>query len=422
MRKLISAILFGIMILSLCSCGSTFLNSNYKLQKEVIYPKAIAFHDNNANLKLRERNPVEKNFITAINAFSYNTAQVLLNGRTDNFNYSPLSIYYALALAGIGAGGETQQQIFKLLGVSSTQELSTQCGNLYRFLYTDNQICKFKIANSLWLDDSLSFREHFVTNAADHLYASSYSIDFSDKGSAKAMSKWILENTNGTLTPKLKISTEQILSIINTIYFYDQWMERFDKNLTKEDTFHAGSKDLKTDFMNQTLSSSGFVIGEHFARSSLGLKGGGGMIFILPDKGVSVSDLISQKGSVQTLFEEGESYHGEVVWKIPKFKFGTVCNLKDTLQTLGIVNAFKSDADFSDITDDAAFISDVTQHTHIAIDEKGIEASAFTQMDYLGALRPDGRVEMLLDRPFLYGITSKNGTLIFIGVCNNPSE
>lgn len=91
------------------------------------------------------------------------------------------------------------------------------------------------------------------------------------------------------------------------------------------------------------------------------------------------------------------------------------------LQTLGVVDAFLSDADFSSITDGTAFISDILQHTHIAVDENGAEAAAFTQIDYCGAALPDGRAEMILDRPFLYGITSVNGTLIFIGVCNNPT-
>jgi serpin B len=416
MRKLIAAILSGVMLLSLCSCGSN------KLQKEVIYPKAIEFYDYDGNQKLQEENPIEGNFKTAVNTFSYNTAEVLLKDRTDNFNYSPLSLYYALALAGTGAEGETQQQIFKLLGAASTKELSTQCGNLYRFLYADNNIRKLKIANSLWLDKDSKFRDSFVSNAAENFYASAYSVDFSDKNSAKDIAQWISENTYSTLEPNLEIIPEQILSIINTIYFYDEWVSRFDKNLTKEDTFHAESKDVKTDFMNQTFDSSAYVRGEHFTRSSLCLKGNGEMTFILPDKGVSVSDLISRKGSIQALFEEGEYHGSKVIWKIPKFKFDNSCKLKDTLRTLGVVNAFEQDADFSGITDDDAFIYDITQQTHIAIDENGVEASAFTQILYTGASFPDGRVEMILDRPFIYGITSPNGTLIFIGICNNPSE
>lgn len=423
MKKIFATILSGAMLFSLLACTNLSINGgdSIKPQVEVIYPKAVAFDDYDTKHKLREENPIDDNFVTAVNSFSYNTAQEIIKDKVDNFNYSPLSLYYTLALAGTGAEGETQRQILELLGVSSADELSTKCGNLYRLLYTDNEISKLKIANSLWLDNNTTFKDSFVSNAADNFYASSFSVDFYNKDSAKAMSKWISDNTNGTLAPELEIGSKQILSIINTIYFYDEWIDRFNKDSTSEDAFHTNDKDVTADFMNQTFGSAGFARGDNFTRSSLSLKDSGQMIFILPDEGVSVSDLLSSKDSVQDLFESGERHYGEVVWKIPKFDFGTECKLADTLQSLGITDAFKQDADFSGITDGIAYISDVTQHTHIAIDENGVEASAFTQIDYAGAAMPEGRAEMILNRPFVYGITSSYGTLLFVGVCNNPT-
>lgn len=416
MKKLISAILVGGMLLTLCACGDVS-----RQQKEVIYPKAVASDDYDGSLKQQMDNPVESSFIASVNNFSYNTAQVLLKDTTDNFNYSPLSLYYALALAGTGAGSQTQQEIFNLLGVSSNEELSKQSSNLYRLLYSDNNISKLKIANSLWLDNDVKFKDSFVSNAADNFYASTHSLDFSDKDSAKAMSDWISENTDNILVPNINLNPDDILSIINTIYYYSEWLDEFNKKLTKQDTFHGESKDIKADFMSQTKHSTGFLKGDGFSKSSLFLKDNGSMTFILPDKGVSISELISKKGSVQDLFEEGEQGIGKVVWKIPKFKFDTACNLKDTLKTLGIVKAFRETADFSDITDEMAFIGDVMQNTHIGIDEKGVEAAAFTQLLYAGASTNDGEAEMLLDRPFIYGI-KKDGILVYIGVCNNPSK
>ena len=121
-------------------------------------------------------------------------------------------------------------------------------------------------------------------------------------------------------------------------------------------------------------------------------------------------------------FEGGEGFFGEVVWKIPRFSFGSKLSLTDTLKNLGVNSAFTTDADFSGITDQMAFITDVLQETHIAIDEDGVEASAFTQINYIGAALPEGRAEMILDRPFIYGITAQDGTLLFVGVCENPSR
>ena len=74
------------------------------------------------------------------------------------------------------------------------------------------------------------------------------------------------------------------------------------------------------------------------------------------------------------------------------------------------------------MTQDQAFFSQILQETHIAIDEKGVEAAAFTKLDYAGTGAPNEKeAYMILNRPFLYGIVS-DGVLLFAGVCNQPAE
>ena len=118
--------------------------------------------------------------------------------------------------------------------VANGETLSSK-RNLCRLLYTDNESGKRKIANS-WLDDDMNgepieFKKSFVKNAAENFYASSHSVDFADADTTeKAMTKWVFDNTNGTLNPSFEFDRDQIISIINTIYFYDQWIDRFNKD------------------------------------------------------------------------------------------------------------------------------------------------------------------------------------------------
>lgn len=126
--------------------------------------------------------------------------------------------------------------------------------------------------------------------------------------------------------------------------------------------------------MNQTMGSDGFSKGTNFTRSSLGLKNGGQMVFFLPDKGISPYELISSPEQIKSVFEEGEDFHGEAVWKIPKFNFDSKFKFKDQLEALGVKLALEPSAD------------------------------------------------MILDSPFIYGITASNGSLLFIGICTNPAE
>lgn len=393
---------------------------------DVVYPKAYAFDDDDTLRKVREENPVDDSFIAAINDFSYKTGHLVLSDGGKNINYSPISLYYALSIAASGAKSETEAELLALLGIDDTQELSDQCGNLYRILYRDNEIGKLKIANSIWMDDDMKgeailFKDEFVKNSAENFYASSFSVDFASEETGKAMADWISTNTKGTLSPAIETNPEQILTILNTVYFYDQWINRFDKNKTAEDVFYlSNGSEVKSDFMNQTFVSARFTKGKGFTRAGLSLKNAGQMVFILPDQGVSAYDLITSPEQMKEIFEGGESYNGEVVWKIPKFSFSSKLSMTDVLKNLGVSSAFTTDADFTGITDHMAYITGVLQETHIAIDEDGVEASAFTQIDYAGSAMPEGRAEMILNRPFIYGIIAQNRSLLFVGVCENP--
>lgn len=394
---------------------------------EVIYPKAFAFDNYDARRSVMEENPVDDSILAAFNDFTYRTGSLILTDSKDNVNYSPISLYYALSLAASGARNETEEQLLTLLGAPDNQFLSEQMGNLYRILYTDNEIGKLKIANSIWLAErfdgkDLVFKDSFVEGASSNFYASSHIVDFSNEETGKAMANWIASHTNGTLSPDIKTNPDQILSILNTVYFYDQWVNRFDESKTSKAVFHlSGGGNVKTDFMNSSTLGN-FEKGNDFTRAGLTLKNAGQMVFILPDEGVSPYDLLSSPEKMREAFESGEEFFGQVIWQIPKFSFSSELELTEHLKALGLTDAFTSGGDFTGITDEMAFINSIRQETHISIDEKGVEASAYTQIDYAGSPRPDGRADMILDRPFIYGIKAHNGSLLFVGVCNNPAQ
>ena len=92
------------------------------------------------------------------------------------------------------------------------------------------------------------------------------------------------------------------------------------------------------------------------------------------------------------------------------------------VKEMGVSAAFSPEkADFSGISDEVCWIDSVIQKAHIGIDENGIEAASFAQMDWAGAALPSGRAEMILDRPFLYVVQEKECP-VFIGICENPLD
>lgn len=402
-------------------------NSAVELMNMVHYPEAIGFDDYDAQRSVRAQNELDERFIAAMQAFAFDTAVPVLGTTEGNANFSPVSLYLALSLGATGAKSETQKEMLSLLGVDDETTLREQCARLYRLLYTDNEIGKLKIANSLWLDGEIqgravNFKDEFCRGAADDFYASIFMADFSDEEAGRAMAKWVSDNTNGTLSPDFPPDPDKLMSILNTVYFYDEWIDAFHKDNTKPAVFHAAAGDVEADFMNRMTSGS-FNRGESFTRAALGMKNRSRMVFILPDEGVSVYDLLANDTSVEMLFHGGTEEYGEITWSIPKFSYGCKYELADALRALGMATAFEPDAaDFTGITDSPAWLSNVTQQTHIAIDERGVEASAYTELGYAGAGMPQGRADMILDRPFLFGIIDNTGAPLFMGVCADPTD
>ncbi|NLM79197.1 MAG: serpin family protein [Ruminococcaceae bacterium] len=431
MKRLVSLLLTMVMLFGLLfsqtACAASPPDAISALDRiEPHAPEAIGFSDDQATRANREANPISAAAEKALSQFAYKTASSILNTPAANACYAPVSLYFALALAGSGANGKTQNELLGLLGFASAAKLAEQSGNVYRQLYTDNEITKLKIANSLWLDEEydgqpVHFKEPFVRNAVDTYYSALYKVDFAKESAGQAMAQWIADATNQTLNPIFEPDPDMIMSIINTVYFRDEWITSFDASLTQPDTFRlADGKTVTCAFMNRQKSLGTFSNGDGFTRSALLLKSNASMIFVLPDADTDLADLLSRPARLKDAFEGGQETYGQITWKIPKFICDSQFELVDTLKALGVRAAYEKTADFSGITDHLAYISSIVQNTHMAIDENGVEASAFSKSDFYGAPIPNGQADMILDRPFLYGIRSATGQLLFIGVCGNP--
>jgi serpin B len=390
------------------------------------YPAKTSYMNSFSNDKISPSG----NFISSLKTFSSNSASVVLSGGQSGKNslYSPLSLYFALALASAGAKGQTQSEIQNALSMGnlSADDISTQSGILFRSVYLDNEIGRLKLANSLWLGKNVNFNKSYLDDAAKNYYASSFDVDFGSPSTAKKIGKWVSDNTGGKLGSDVTTDPKEVMSLINTVYFYDQWVNEFDANKTASGVFHAQNGDVQCNFMNAQTEGS-FVTGDGFTAAELPFKNNEAMLFILPNKGVLVNDIIENPQKLSNALDFTDALKNakncSITYKIPKFSFGASLDLKETLEKLGVKTAFSKNADFSNISETTPLsISDIDQSTHISIDEKGCEAAAYTQIDFVGAARIEGNAEMILDRPFIFAIIHNDGLPVFIGTVNDPSQ
>ncbi len=354
--------------------------------------------------------------------FAVITAAELLSGE-ENFCYSPISLYLALSMAATGAAGETQGQMYAVLGASDTETLSNDCAALYANLYRDGEDTKLYLANSVWTAQGVLPKEEYVRRLEEKFSAEAFSVDFSDGKTNQRMTDWVKERTQGLLAPEFQTSSQTVEVLLNTIYYKNAWYEPFYEGATETGDFTvSGGGTVQAPFM-RTFTRDEAWTAEGYARASLPFADGGEMFFVLPDADTSLADLLRSHG-LQDLISGGERGRYAITWRLPKFRQSSDMDLIPMLQRLGITDAFDGTADFSNASDADAYISAVRQGTCIDVNEMGVEAAAYTVItkDEAAPLEEElPELSMELDRPFLYGIRSNDGTLLFVGVCADPA-
>ena len=112
-----------------------------------------------------------------------------------------------------------------------------------------------------------------------------------------------------------------------------------------------------------------------------------------------------------------------MVLKVPKLDYSDSLDLLDAAKALGIQAAFDPmAADFSPLCSDPLFVSAIRQESALTMDEKGVDAASYTQIDVAGASMPTVQAELILDRPFLFVIRAEGAAPLFVGIVNTMAQ
>lgn len=372
-------------------------------------------------------------YTDGLNGFFSATMQQFLSGAgTENRVYSPLNVYLALSMLAEVTDGNTRQQIMDLLGEEQIESLRERVSALWNANYCEDGAVTSVLANSLWLDETVDFKQSTLDRLAKTYYASSYRGEMGSAEFTQALQDWLNEQTGGLLQEQvsdMKLERQTILALASTIYFKAKWSSEFSESATEAGTFHAIDGDVTCDFMHQS-NSKNYFWGDGFSAVTQDLNESGSMWLILPDEGVSVDDLLSDS-AIMELISTGNQLDGgwenkkllTVNLTMPKFDVVSDIDLKAGLEALGVTDVFDDvSADFSPLTPDIDGIglTSVKHAARVMVDEEGCTAAAYTVMLRYGAPPPGDEVDFVLDRPFLFVITGADGLPLFAGVVNQP--
>ncbi len=362
----------------------------------------------------------------AINAFAQDLYPLLQKEFAgSNLTFSPLSLATALAMAYAGARGETAVQMANVLHLSDSTATHSDFGSLLADLNGAEQGSndQLHVADALWGQIGYAFKDQFLNLVQSNYGGGLQQVDYNDAAAAvKTINDWVANETNRKIQHLLDptaVNAWTKLVLTNAVYFNGQWAEPFDPRATHDAAFTLASQDrVMTPTMHQTgyfpyMESDGYQVLElPYADGRLS------MVLMLPANGTGGNALpvdLNQWLSGLSL--------KEVQVSLPKFKMTTMDDLGDSLQALGMVDAFSgAAADFSGIADRGLFITYVIQQAMIDVNETGTEAAAATALGFAGAAPGQLPIQFNADHPFQFLIRDNvTGSILFMGQVTNPA-
>ena len=456
MKRILSLFLSLSCLLALCACGGAQQpDPGTGALTSPVYP-SMHPQPNQADYATADGWDVSEEYYTALRAwredldslrghdadyaagltpwFAGSIRQFLSGAEGENRVCSPLNIAMALSMLAEVTDGESRQQLLDLLGVRDLDALRAQAAALWKVNYQDDGVTASILANSLWLDQDLRYETEALENLAKYYYAAGFSGQMGSPAYDALLQSWLNEQTGGLLEKQasgLHMAPETVLALASTVYFKSPWESSFYSGATGSGLFHSPGGEQTVDFMHRS-DETAYYWGERFSAVGLALEDGRVFWLLLPDEGVTPEELLEDEEAMDFLLTpeklawEQQKYL-IVHLSVPRFDVSSDLDLIEGLQRLGITDVFDPTvSDFSPLirgTDPIA----VTQARHAArvhIDEEGCEAAAYTviMMEATAAAPPDDQVDFVLDRPFLFSITSPDGLPLFAGLVNRPAE
>jgi serpin B len=359
-----------------------------------------------------------------------------LRSQPGNLFLSPYSISTALAMTSGGARGNTKAQMAKAMRFDlPPAELHPAFAALQDGLNAvqkKGQV-KLAIANSLWPQKGYQFLPAYLDLCKEQYGTVITPLDYAKAAepARRTINRWVEDKTNKKIPDLIApgvLGALTRLVLVNAIYFKGTWRTKFAPTFTHEAPFHiSASKSVQASLMVVTTT---FWYSETPDLQTLELPYADGAISMVvflprqPDGLAGLENRLTTSGLTAPV-EHLTSQRVRVF--LPKFKTTSRFSLADTLQQLGIVDAFQSGkADFSGMANTRElYLSALLHQAFVEVTEDGTEAAAASGAIAVGcsAHVEEPSVLFRADHPFLFLIRdNRTGSLLFLGRIADPTR
>ncbi len=372
----------------------------------------------------------EDEFVASQNAFTFDFLHALGKPQA-NICASPYNIASALELAYFGAENATKSEIgsmlhFPLMSDSALADVVKK---------TDTYLGTSAVnAKAIAVDTSFMPTDYYLQLVKDKLGADAFEVNFSKRPeeACGSINNWASKMTQGRIKNLLQpsdVNGGTKLVLLSSIYIKAAWQLPFEVSLTKDAPFTtlSGAK-KQVSMMEQTKNmrlyqNSDFQVVYRDLKQDNDQQARLEVIVALPQ-----NPELLQTVSVDTLKTwDAGAQDAYVQLFLPKCSIRSRISAKNALQSLGMKQAFTTDADFTALSPkNDLMVSDVIHSAFMQLNESGIEAAAATAVTMVtkSALMPkDPPIVVRCDKPFYLFIRDKNkGLVLFAGLVALPEQ
>ncbi|XP_020386540.1 serpin B6-like [Rhincodon typus] len=352
--------------------------------------------------------------------------------RTENIFFSPLSISTALAMVFLGAKGNTNKQMAKVLHFGGVGNVCAGFQKLQSDMKNLNTANLLKVANGLYRDNSFDLHCEYLESMSKFYQAELAAIDFAERSEEARVhiNAWVEGQTEGKIQNLLAqgtVDADSKLVLVNAVYFKGNWEKKFDEDNTEERPFIVTKNESKPVKMMCQKGTFNTAYIEEVATNVLELpytQDELSMIILLPDEIGGLEKL--QKSLTYDKLLKWTSVKNldpsEIFVNLPKFKLEGSYDLRATLAIMGMSEAFdRRSANFSGMTGTRDLcLSNVIHKSFVDVNEEGSEAAASTEAT-LSFRCFSSTGEFIADHPFLFYIRhNKTQSILFLGQFSSP--
>jgi len=366
--------------------------------------------------------------LTAISDFSQELFRQALAAEDvdcENIVISPLSAYYALTMAALGAGGRTLDEFAYILG-QDPSTLAPELAELASSLMDVSGSTLLTLAGSVWIRDDFTVHPEFDQLMIDYFGAPAFPRSF-DQSTVDEINSWISYQTNELIEEMLEeIAEDDMMYLINTLYLLTKWAEAFYPMAESVRGFTPESGVAQdVNFISTGTVALEVRTTDAYEAVLLPYDDGRlGFFMVRPTDGTLIRDFAATH-YLADIFA-GLQNHLNVVVHMPELDKEFDITMNDMLKAMGLQEAFTPGADLSGLVEYVTGggwleISTVRQMARIIVDKEGTEAAAATVVEVATWSLPPSPLVLDFNTPYIYAIYDlETGIPLFIGIVDYP--